>query len=268
MFSCAVRRGILGLLLLTGCSTLPKAVRVGTPSDASLSTRKPALTLAVATLDLHGLKKRIGKSDVESLAVTLRREGIEVLAVQGIARYPTVKTRTDFVETLLSSVDMRYVFGETMNISGRQEGNAVFSTYPVRSHHNTEYKVRSANYESALQVAVDAGVGDAMIISTRLPENVPNRDLASCMQTIVDIHNSVGDKPFIVAGNLPRSPELRKSANFAEVRGAPGKSEVAPQLSILWYIESEAVKLIEARSVETPLGPMVVAQFGLFSKYP
>ena len=268
MFRCAVRRGILGLFLLASCSAPRKAFNVEASRDASPSAGQPAITLAVATLDLHGLKRRIGKSDVESLAATLKRERIEVLAVQGIARYPTVKTRIDFVEALLSSVDMRHVFGETMNISGRQEGNAVFSTYPIRSHYSTEYKAKSANYESALQVSVDAGVSEAMIISTRLPENVSDRDLTSCVRTIVDIRNSVGGRPFIVAGNLPRSPELRKADNFAEVRGAPGKSEVAPQSSILWYIESEAVKLIGARSVETPLGSMVVAQFGLFSKCP
>jgi len=161
---------------------------------------------------------------------------------------------------------MRKVFGETMNISGRQEGNAVFSTHPIRSHDNTEYKVKSANYESALQVAVDAGLSDAMIVFTRLPEKALNRDLTSCVQTIIGIRRSIGDGPFIVAGNLPRPTEIEKLEKFAEVRGTHGKAEGRSQPSVLWYVDGDAINLIDARSVETPFGSLTIAQFGLFNK--
>jgi hypothetical protein len=224
------------------------------------------MTLRVATLDLFNLRKRIEKKDVEQFVKTLRQEQVEILAVQGIARYPTVKSRIDFVNELVARTEMRHIFGQTVNNMGRQNGNAVFSIYPIRFNRNTEYELKSPNSESALQVAVDAGIKEVVIVSTRLPEKMTNRELSSCIQTIVGLKKAAREAPVLVMGNLPASQKRPASAVFNDVHESPAGTHLKPASSRIWFNEDETLGLLQARTIETGIGTMALAEFGLFSR--
>jgi endonuclease/exonuclease/phosphatase family metal-dependent hydrolase len=219
----------------------------------------------VACLDLSGYGKRIEKKDIDRFSAALKREQIEILAVQGITRYPNVKTRVDFVIELAAQMDMRHAFGESIDISGRQEGNAVFSMYPIRSNQKKEYDVPSAFAETALQVSIDAGVRDVAVVSTRLPAKASSEELAKCMRTIAELQKSP-DAPFVVTGNLPIYKKSRDFEKFADLQSSLPEGSAKLQTSRLWYLQGDLFKIVTARTVKTELGTLTVAEFGLYQQ--
>jgi endonuclease/exonuclease/phosphatase family metal-dependent hydrolase len=248
----------MGILLVAGCSAPP---RITAPSAASASS-KLAITVKVASIDLFNLGRRIEKKDIERFAVALKREQIEVLAVQGISRYPNVKTRVDFVNELAGQADMRPVFSEAIDMGGRQQGNAVFSVYPIRSNQTKAYDVPSAFSESALRVAIDAGARDMVVVSTRLPVRASDDDLTTCVRMIGGLQTA--DMPFIVSGNLPSLKKVRDSEMFTDVQSSL-PAEAAKELTTrVWYAQANLFKLLSARVVKTELGTMTVTEFGLY----
>ena len=250
---------VMGIFLAAGCSAPP---RTTVPSTAKLSP-KLAITVKVASIDLFNLGRRIEKKDIERFAAVLKKEQIEVLAVQGIARYPNVKTRVDFVHELAAQTDMRPAFSEAIDMGGRQQGNAVFSVYPIRSNQTKAYDVPSAFSESALRVAIDAGARDMVVVSTRLPGRASDDDLTTCVRTIAGLQTTA-DMPFIVSGNLPAPKKVRESEMFTDVQSSLTAEAAKDLTTHVWYAQGNLFKLLNARVVKTELGTMTVSEFGLY----
>ncbi len=222
-----------------------------------------ALSVKVACVDLSGYGKRIEKKDIERFSAALKREQIDILAVQGITRYPNVKTRVDFVSELAAQMAMGHACGESIDISGRQQGNAVFSVYPIRTNQKKEYDVPSAFAETALHVSIDAGVRDVAIVSTRLPMKASSDELAQCVRTIAELRKSP-DAPFVVTGNLPTYKKSRDFEQFTDLQPSLPEGSAKLQTSHLWYMRGDLFRIINARTVETELGTLTVAEFGLY----
>ena len=251
---------VLGSLLLAACSAPQKLDRTGA------ETKKPtlAITVRLGSIDLFNVARRIEKKDIERFAAVLKREQIEILSVQGISRYPNVKTRVDFVTELAAQMDMRQAYGESIDLAGRQRVNAVLSTYPIRSNQKSDFDVPSAFSESAVRVAVDVGVRDVVVVSTRLPERSTAQDLAKCMETIAGLQSGPHGS-FIVTGNLPVSKKIRNADVFADLQTSLPEATAPAISSRLWYAQGELFKLLNARTVKTELGTLTVGEFGLYT---
>jgi hypothetical protein len=253
------------VILLASCSGPPQVTKES--SGVVPAQPKLATTVKLASLDLFNLKRRIEKKDIERFAEVVKKEQVEVLAIQGIARYPNVKTRVDFVEEFPVRADMRRAFGETIDMSGQQRVNAVFSIYPIQWSNKKEYDVPSAFYESALQVSIDAGVRDVIIVSTRLPEKTTTKDLGVCAQTIAELQTKT-DKPFIVTGNLPLLSKVKVPETFTDIQSLLPAEAGKTVSSHVWYARGDLFKSLNARTVKTELGIMTVVEFGLYQPVP
>jgi hypothetical protein len=255
------RYSILFLVLITACSGPPQAAKETT--TVASPQPKLATTVRVASIDFFNLKRRIEKKDVERFAEVVKSEQVEVLAVQGITRYPNVKTRIDFVEEFPARSDMHRSFGETIDMSGQQRVNAVFSMYPIQWSNKKEFDVPSAFYESALQVSVDAGVSDVVIVSTRLPEKITSKEFGACVDVLASLQPGNG-KPFVVTGNLPPLDKVKAPAAFVDIQAALSPEAGKTTSTRLWYTQAPLFKPIAARTVKTDLGMMTVVEFGLY----
>jgi hypothetical protein len=167
------------------------------------------------------------------------------------------------VEEFPSRADMRRAFGETIDMSGQQRVNAVFSIYPIQWSNKKQFDVPSAFFESALQVSIDAGVRDVIIVSTRLPEKATGKDLVSCAQTIAELQTKI-DKPFIVTGNLPILSKVKAPESFADIQSTLLADAGATVTSRVWYARGDLFRPLSARTVKTDLGIMTVVEFGLY----
>lgn len=244
----------IATLSLWSCSTPPKAEKA--------VAAKPENSLQIASLNLANFNKRIERKNIVEFVKTLKLEEVELLGVQGISRYPGVSTRVDFVNELTSQTDWRNVFGEMENISGRQTGNAIFSSYPILSHYNQTFeKVKSANFEAALEATIDAGVTSLFVISTQLPSKAPLGDQKRCMEIIASLSPADSNPYTIITGNLPVIGTVQKDSSFIEISNPEQAKKSAPAL---WYSENASFKLLSSRIVETELGTIVIAQISLF----
>jgi hypothetical protein len=248
-------------LFLANCSGPSQATKEssgGVPGQPKLAT-----SVRIATLDLFNLKRRLEKKDIERLAEVIKKEQIEILAVQGITRYPNVKTRIDFVEEFASRADMRRAFGETIDMSGQQRVNAVFSVYPIQWSNKKEFDVLSAFYESALQVSIDAGVRDLIVVSTRLPEQATAKDLVACAQMIAGLQTKI-DKPFVVTGNLPIPSKAKTPEPFVDLQSTLLADAGGTVISRVWYARGDLFRPLSARTAKTELGTITVVEFGMY----
>lgn len=249
------------LIVLAGCS----APTQKTDMNGANAPRQPDLTLQVASLNMNGLSKRLEKRDIERFSKLLKKEQIVVLAVQGITRYPGVETRVDFVTELAAQTEMRQTFGEMVNISGRQSGNGIFSSYPMRNIHNEPFDgVKSAMFEAALELSVDGGVKDIVVVSTLLPHKASENDQSACLKLISSKSVAGPNLPLIVAGNLPSSESVRALGPYEDVVESVGTTKGGDLPTRIWFTNGASLKLLNARTVETDFGTMLVAQFGLF----
>jgi endonuclease/exonuclease/phosphatase family metal-dependent hydrolase len=250
-------------LFAAGCGAPPPAVKpesASTPA-APPPAKKPAgpdITLTVASINLGAVGRRIEKADVDNLCKAVQREKADILAVQGMTRYPGVATRIDVFEEITAGTGMRSVFGENVTLSGRQSGNALYSTYPIHSHEVKPYAgISSTNFEAALVGLIDAGPREIAVVSTLLPEKAPAADLGACQSALALLRQAYAGTPLIVNGNLPKPDGAGQDAYRAAQ--PPGGAARA------WYTPA-GLQPVESRSVETPLGPMLVTQYGVYLK--
>ncbi|MGD1044847.1 MAG: hypothetical protein ABR936_05910 [Bacteroidota bacterium] len=242
------------ILCFCSCATPPKA-------EKETTLRKPEITIQIASINLANLNKRIERSNINELVKILKSEQVDILAVQGISRYPGVAARVDFVNELSAKTEWHNVFGEMLNISGKQTGNAIFSMYPILSHQNFSWdRVISTSFDAALQATVDAGARSLTVVSTQLPAKATTNEQAQCSKFIAAMNPETTDQLTIVAGNLPTEEIIRTANSFAEV---PPPEFAKSAISRIWYSANTSIQLFAFRSVETELGTLVIAQFGL-----
>ncbi len=240
---------VIAALTMWSCSTTP---------PKSESEVQPEITLRIASLDLTRIHKRIDKKDILALARIVKKEGIEVLAVQNIARYPGVKSRVDFVNEFSARSEMSNVFGEMINNSGRQTGNAIFSAYPITNNRNQSFeKIKSADFEAAIGAIIDAGIQSLTIVCTQFPNKASKDDQERCLQLILDMNPDIDKQPMIIAGNLP-SVLMESSIEQAKI---PQMNAIA---GALWVRSTRTTRILGSNAVETELGSITVARFGLF----
>ncbi len=246
-------------LLFAGCPATKETAKEEAPPPPPTLEKKPVaadLTLTVASINLSSVAKRIEKKDIENLAAILKKEKADIVTVQGISRYPGLSTRIDVVDEIAKAMEMRSAFGESMTLSGRQTGNAVFSAYPIRSNDNLHYQgISSVNSESALQVVIDGGSRDIVVVSTLLPEQASANDISKCVSSLTSIPRAYDGNPVIITGNTP-----------------PPKSEVFKTEQVsrngthrIWYT-AEGLKPASTTSTESELGTIMLTQFGVYRK--
>jgi hypothetical protein len=256
MKTISVRASILAwvILYLCSCTTPPKAEKEAVP-------KQPEITIQVASINLANLKKRIDRNNIIELAKILKSEQVEVLAVQGISRYPGISARVDFVNELSVKTDWYNVFGEMLNISGKQTGNAIFSVYPILSHQNISWeRIITTSFDAALQATIDAGARSLTFVSTQLPPKATAKEQAQCSKLIAAMNSDTNDQLAIVAGNMPTDEIICTANSFAAV---PSLESAKSTISRIWYSANTSIQLLASRSVATELGTLVIAQFGL-----
>ncbi len=263
---------LLFTFFFIGCP--PKEIkRDETPPPPPRSlTKKPLvqeMTFRTASFDLKTLSKRIERKDVVKTAALLKKEKVDIIAVQQLIRYPELKDRTDTFEELAKEMGMYKAFGENLTLSGRQTGNALFSSYPIRSHDNITYTgLKSYNFESALIGIIDLGISNVITICTRIPDKASETDETRCLNTLMVSKRSLDDAPMLLFGNITKPKQFEKVVDVTEpfeynIVTHEQKSET--QKFPFWYSSGD-IHLLQSYVRESELGLILIAEFQLVSK--
>jgi len=248
-------------LFLTGCPS-PKPITKEVPPPSPKEVKVPVLEIVVhfASIDLSQYTQRIEKSDIQKFASQLKKDSIDILTIQSITRYPELKSRVDLVDELAGAADMRKAFGETINISGRQNGNGIFAVYPIRSSDNLQFdKLKSTGFEAALQTIIDCGSRDILIVSTQISDKATETDISNILTTLGHLTKTYPDHPIIISGNLSPNEAGNKMTAYENV--TTGKIVETPTV---WFSKNESVRMLEHKTVSTVFGKMVLVNFGIY----
>ncbi len=254
----------LFLAALASCSGPEKTQQRPQPAPQKppLTKKAPApdITITVASINIKHYGKRIEREDIDKLASAIHKLKVDIVCVEGIARYPGIPERVDVVDELSNAASLREAFGEEISLSGRQTGNAVFSVYPIQSSENTHYTgLPPSSFETAFQAMVDCGARDVVVVSTLLPDKASLDEQSTCANLLGSFSTFYINHPIIITGNLPRFETLRKMEQYREA--------VVPKpadATRFWYSGDGSLTLEKVAAEPTSLGPLVVAQFGIF----
>jgi endonuclease/exonuclease/phosphatase family metal-dependent hydrolase len=247
----------LGLVLAAlGCPTTKEVQRAQPPPPpAEVKPRVPDISFTLASLDMAGVQRRIEREDIGLLTAALQKEKIDILALQSVVRYPGVISRVDVIDELSRSTEMQNTFGESSNNAGRQIGNAVLSSYTLRSSDHTSYP-GLRTFGEASHALIDCGAQEIVTVSTAVPVKPTAAEAAVCLQTLAALPKTYGGRPMIIAGNL-EDLGTQPAEEYRVVRGSPAGPTI-------WYAAGGAFVLQSQRVVRTVFGPMLIARFGLF----
>lgn len=247
------------------CAFLLAIMFWGCPSTAHKETKEtslqPEMEIRIASLDLENYNKRFEIKQIVELSKALKREQVEILAVQGITRYPGIATRVDFVDELSSKTEWRNSFGEMVNISGRQTGNAIFSYYPILSHSNQPFdQIKRTFFEAALQSTIDVGVRSLKVVCLKMPAKATREEQIKCTQLATRSDDTEKNQVMFVSGNLPSDEFTQGSNKFVEISHQESAKAAVPKL---WYLQNTSCQLLSIRIVETDFGKLTIARVGI-----
>lgn len=256
---------ISSAFLFFSCSQLSQ-IQKEEPPPQEVVPAKPTisgLALKIGSLNLSNLSKKIEFKDVEYLKNVIEQDSIDILAIQGITRYPELNTRTDLIDELQKLTNFRKAFGENINLSGRQTGNVIFSEYPILFYDNTYYEgIKSTKFEAVLHAQIDCGVETVVIFNTLLPEKASIEEQTFCIKTISILRKMYQNYPVIVLGNLPSSNILRELGNFEGATVTKGKNG-SDNIYRVWFNGKGLLNQQNGKIVDTRLGQLMVIEFQL-----
>ena len=245
---------LITALLFWGCPSPPP----------KMETVSPEATVQIASIDLSGFNKRIERGHIGEFVNILKREGVEILAVQKLTRYPGVATRIDILKEIGAETEWEDAYGETMNISGRSTGNAVFSLYPITARENRLFEnVKSAAFDGAMIAIVDAGVCPVAVVSMAIPSSASESDLSRCLSLIAASESLEKIPAMVVAGNYPGTDSVRSSRGLLDLN-VNRTDETGRQK--IWYTSDARIQPIASRTIHTGFGPMVIVSMGIYRK--
>ncbi|MBI5477082.1 MAG: hypothetical protein HY964_10155 [Ignavibacteriales bacterium] len=251
---------ILLALTFVGCPPQkPVLKEVPLPPQPVRKEVVPDINLRIASIDISKYGKKIEKSEIQKFASQLKHDSIDILTMQGITRYPELKTRIDIVDQLAIDAEMRKAFGETITLSGRQSGNGIFTIYPIRSSENLQFdNIKSTGFEAAMQTIVDCGAQSVVVVSTQITDKATPADISKIIKSIEQLPKTFSTYPIIISGNI--NPE-KSLSNF--VVADERKKDDTPAI---WYNANGTMKVLGGQIEQTVFGKMNVVLFGVFSK--
>jgi len=243
------------LLILYGCPSPKPIQKEEIPEPRITKELLPEMQIRYATIDLSQYKKKIEKNDLNKFTDQLNKDSIDILTIQGITRYPALKSRLDIVEELSNEAGMKNAFGETINLSGRQNGNGIFTIYPIKSSENLQFEnLKSTGFESAIQAFVDCGVKEVVIVSTQISEKATAGDIKNIHTSLRKLFQEYSTKPIIISGNINATEDTL-------INVIPNEDHKSPTV---WFTKNNSLKLINEQTVQTIFGKMKIINFGIF----
>ncbi|MCX7983784.1 MAG: hypothetical protein N3A63_02645 [Bacteroidetes bacterium] len=233
-------------LTFLGCAPLPEQ----RPTTTSIP--KLEYVVRVASLNLKNFTKRFDQKDIHTLASLLKSDSIDIVTIQNITRYPDLPARVDFIKEFSKVFDAQVIFGEMLNSSGKQLGNAIFSIYPILSHANISFdKIDRTSFDAALLTLLDIGITHITVISAQFPENIRQQQLMDCVHLVYD--STRYTHPYIITGNMflqehSLSPLAEIQHQYKKITGT------------LWYNRNAFTMKKPPRLITTPLGYILITE--------
>jgi endonuclease/exonuclease/phosphatase family metal-dependent hydrolase len=187
-------------------------------------------TFRVMTYNIHHGEGVDGRVDLERIAELIRREGVDLVALQEVDRGVARTGRRDLAGELAALTGMSCVFSNNYSFQGGEYGNALLSRWPVSRWQNTHYRMlREGEQRGLLRVELEVVGRRLVVMNTHLDYRPQDDERLSNVREISEIAGDYPGDPLIICGDfnaVPGSPtHVAMKGRFDDAWEAVGVGE-------------------------------------------
>lgn len=187
-------------------------------------------TIRVMTYNIHHGEGTDGKVDLHRIASLIRRERMDIVALQEVDRRVARTQGRDLAAELSALTGMEVQFAKNIDHQGGEYGTALLSRFPFVSHSHTHYRMWLSREQRGLQQAVlNVGGKRLVILNTHLDFSRDDRERLEHIDEIGKVSAAHGKAMVLVLGDfndVPTSPSyLKMKAKFIDVWEAGGEGD-------------------------------------------
>ena len=198
-------------IFLPGCQTATDI-----PKTTKSQPAKPII-FRVMTYNIHHGEGLDGKVDLLRIAQLIKREGVDIVALQEVDKGVERTQRRDFPTELAALTGMTCIFSNNFNYQGGEYGNAVLTKFPVVRWTNTHYEMlRPGEQRGILELILNVHGRELAFLNTHIdyrPEDVERWLNCSEIEVIQQRNRKL---PTIMCGDFNDTPNSRVCKRIAE----------------------------------------------------
>jgi len=183
---------------------------------ASSAVTKAPPTFRVMSYNIHHGEGLDGKVDLDRIAVLIKKEGADIVALQEVDKGVERTKRRDLPAELAALTGMTCIFSNNYSFQGGEYGNAVLTRFPVKSGTNTHYKMlRPGEQRGILQLKLDVRGHEVMFMNTHIDFREDDSERLLNTETIGQLFTNYAGTPIILCGDFNDVPGSRTYEKLA-----------------------------------------------------
>ena len=202
-------RQLLGITMLVFC--------LGCQTTTAENT-KSAATFRVMTYNIHHGEGLDGKIDLPRIAGVIRRERVDIVALQEVDKGVKRTDRRDLPAELAVLTGLSCVFSNNFHYQGGQYGNAVLTRFPVLSATNSLYQMLRTNEQRGiLQLTLEVHGRRLVFMNTHIDYRGDDTERLLNAREIQALAARYAGTPVILCGDFNDTPNSRVHQHLQEI---------------------------------------------------
>ncbi len=260
---CLLCRTAFWWLIVTGFYL---ALAVGQEKDSSARSFESVKSFRVMTYNIHHGEGVDGRVDLERIADVIKKERVDLVALQEVDKGVARTGRRDFPGELAALTGMTCVFSNNYHYQGGEYGNAILSKFPILTWTNTHLQmIRQGEQRGILQTTVSVAGKQVVFMATHIDYRREDDERIMNVAEFKRIVKRYSGLPVIICGDFNDTPGSRTYANmteefvdvWAKVGDGPGytitSTNPTKRIDYIWlHKEQDSLEPLRASVIKTP----------------
>lgn len=193
------------------------ALAVGQEQDSPARSLEPVKSFRVMTYNIHHGEGVDGRVDLERIADVIKKERVDLVALQEVDKGVARTGRRDFPGELAALTGMTCVFSNNYHYQGGEYGNAILSKFPILTWTNTHLQmIRQGEQRGILQTTVSVAGKQVVFMATHIDYRREDDERIMNVAEFKRIVKRYSGLPVIICGDFNDTPGSRTYANMTE----------------------------------------------------
>jgi endonuclease/exonuclease/phosphatase family metal-dependent hydrolase len=159
------------------------------------------------TYNIHHAEGLDGKIDLLRIAELIKREHMDIVALQEVDKGVERTARRDLPAELAELTGMTCVFSNNFHFQGGEYGNAILTRFPIKYSTNTLYKMlRPGEQRGLLQLILNVHGRDLVFMTTHIDHRPDDSERLINSDEIFAAADRYHFKPTLLCGDFNDTP--------------------------------------------------------------
>ena len=169
------------------------------------------------TFNIHHGEGLDGKVDLARIAALIRRESVDLVALQEVDKGVQRTDRRDLPAELALLTGLSCVFSNNFHYQGGEYGNAVLTRFPVLSATNSHFQmIRTNEQRGILQLTLAVEHCRLVFMNTHIDYRGDDTERLLNVQEIKNLAERQAGSPVILCGDFNDTPESQVHQRLKE----------------------------------------------------